>query len=287
MGLLAQSICSCGPRNTYEIEAVTEGGIASLDWALAETLLVLGVVPSAVVGASDWERFVVEPLLPNSVADLGLQQELNFERLAALRPRLILTSPFLAHLEPQLHDLAETANLSVFDGGGAPLSQRIAVTYKIGDLSNTPDAAHTYVGEVESTLNEAARRLTSLTKRPLVLATFVDERHVRVYGGTSLYAEVLGRLGLKNGWAAPTGFFGFSTVGIERLAELGNVEFISFDPVLPGIGASLRRSPLWQQLPFVRAGHAGSMPPVLMFGGLPSARRFTELLVPYLESRWA
>src|SRR5579864_7976121 len=74
--------------------------VAALDWALAETMIVLGHAPIAIVAAGDWPRFVVEPALPAGIADLGLQPEINFELLAWLKPDLILTSPFVETLEP-------------------------------------------------------------------------------------------------------------------------------------------------------------------------------------------
>src|SRR6185295_9452790 len=67
--------------------------VACLDWALAETMLALGHNPIAIVAARDWNRFVAGTPLPSSVADLGLQPEINFEVLASLKPDLILTSP--------------------------------------------------------------------------------------------------------------------------------------------------------------------------------------------------
>jgi len=101
--------------------------VACFDWALAETLLALGIPPIGVVAANDWSRFVVEPALPTQTADLGLQQEVNFELLAELRPDLILLSPFLANFEPQLRKIAETMSLSVYDDNGPPLAQRETV----------------------------------------------------------------------------------------------------------------------------------------------------------------
>ena len=35
---------------------------------------------------------------------------------------------------------------------------------------------------------------------PLLVVQFIDERHVRVFGRHSLFAAVMQRLGLRNGW---------------------------------------------------------------------------------------
>ncbi len=124
LGLMGLAACSSEERNRNPFQP---GGILALDWALAETMVALGHPPAGVVAAADWARFVVEPALPAGVADLGLQQELNLELMAALRPARILISPFLAHLKPILERIAPTLNLSVYETGDAPMANRIRV----------------------------------------------------------------------------------------------------------------------------------------------------------------
>lgn len=257
--------------------------VASLDWALAETMLALGHAPLAVVAASDWARFVIDPSLPETTVDLGLQQEINFELLAALRPDLVLISPFLEHHASQIERIAETVNLSVFNDGGDPLAQRAAVTRDLGARLDAGVAAERYLLETEAAFEALKARAAALPRLPILPVTFIDARHVRVYAGASMFQNVLTRLELENAWLHPVGFFGFDTIGIERLATAQDVHLVAFDPVPPDVLAQLSRSPLWTELPFVKAGRLSTLPPVLMFGGMPAARRFAELLITTLE----
>jgi ferric hydroxamate transport system substrate-binding protein len=261
-----------------------EPRIACFDWALAETLLALGVEPIGVVAANDWSRFVVEPVLPRRTADLGLQQEINFELLAELRPELILVSPFLANFEPQLRTIAQTLSLSVYEDNGPPLAQREAVMRTLASRVRRTAVAERYLAEASQTFDATRQRLAKLPIRPLLLATFVDARHVRVYGGSSLHQNVLARIGVANAWTRRTSYFGYTTVGIEELATERDVHLITFDPLPPDVKPILRESPLWSRLPFVRSGHVSTLPPTLMFGGMPAAVRFTRLLAATLES---
>lgn len=283
VGVSWLSACSpAGPHASFR-----RGGTAALDWALAETLIALGQPPSGVVAAADWAHFVVEPALPPKVADLGLQQELNFELLALLRPEIILISPFLAHLEPRLKRIAPTWNLSVYEAASSPLSNRLRVTRTLAERLGVSDSAERIIAELEARRLEAKRGLEGRGRKPLLFLSFVDNRHARVYGSNSLYGDVLAWLGLENAWRRPVGYFGFSTVGIEELATLGEVELVAIAPVPPDIARALSISPLWTELPLVRAGTHGVLPPVFMFGALPSADRLMRLLVPYLQRRWA
>ena len=283
LGLMGLAACSSEERNRNPFQP---GGIRALDWALAETMVALGHPPAGVVAAADWARFVVEPALPAGVADLGLQQELNLELMAALRPARILISPFLAHLKPILERIAPTLNLSVYETGDAPMANRIRVTHELASHIGAEQAAARLVLSLESRRTAAVEGLSRLPRKPVLLVSFIDNRHARVYAGGSLYADVLAWLGLDNAWSRPVGRFGFSTVGIEELALLGDIELIAVEPVPPDISRALSSSPLWTELPFVRAGQHGRIPPVFMFGALPSAARMVDLLVPHLRQQW-
>jgi iron complex transport system substrate-binding protein len=259
----------------------------ALDWALAETLIVLGRPPVGVVAAADWAKFVVEPQLPVEIADVGLLQGINFELIATLRPDLILISPFLQNLDSTLKRIAPTLNLSVNGPGSEPLLNRVQVTRELAVRVGVPEAADRVLAASGALRADAMQRLSGLRTRRLLFVSFVDNRHVRVYGRGSLYAEVLGWLGLENGWVRSAGYYGFSTIGIEELALVDDVEFVVIEPVPPDIARSLSSSPIWTELPFIKAGRFGTLPPIFMFGGLPSAERMVRLLVPYLEQRWA
>ncbi len=263
--------------------AETSLRVAALDWALAETMIALGHTPIAIVAASDWNRFVVEPSLPPGVADLGLQPEINFELLASLKPDLILTSPFVQDLEPVVRRIAETLRLSIFENGTAPLAQPRALTRILGERLGRVDTARSLLANAEHTFDMYRGRIMALSPPPLLLVNFIDARHVRVYGGSGLYQNVLDRIGLVNAWTGSTNYWGYSTVGIETLATERDLQLIAFEPIPPDTRPTLQRSPLWSRLPFVRAGHVSILPSVLMFGAMPSALRFARLLVEHLE----
>lgn len=277
LGLAAASLA---PRG-----AVASGNlrVASMDWALTETMLALGHAPLAIVAAVDWNRFVVEPPLPAGVADLGLQQEINLELLASLEPNLILSSPFLSNLEPALQRIAKTVQLSIFERGTLPLGQPRFLAEQLGSILNREALARSNLTLAEQKFSDYRKRIAALAPLPVLLVNFIDARHVRVYGGNGLFQNVLDRLGVVNAWTGATNYWGFSTLGIERLASDKDLRLITFEPIPADALPTLERSPLWSKLPFVRAGRVSVLPPVFMFGAMPSALRFARLLVAALE----
>lgn len=257
--------------------------VVALDWALTETMLALGREPIAIAAASDWARWVIEPPLPASVADLGVQPEINFELLAWLKPELILTSPFVQSLEPALTRIAPVSRHSIFEPTNTPLAHPRKLALELGKQLGAVAEARRFIDICEIRLQQLHRRVRAIGPRPLLLGTFIDARHVRIYGGAGLFQNVLDRLGITNGWSGRTNYWGFAMVGVERLATAADVQFIAIEPVPPDTWNSLRGSPLWRHLPFVAAGRVSKLPPVLMFGALPAAMRFANLLVDHLE----
>ncbi len=271
--------------------AATRGAVAStaiprvvcLDWALAETMLALGATPIGIVSASDWDRFVIEPALPAQVVDIGLQQDINFELVATLRPDLIMISPFLEHFATQLRRIAPIASLSIYDDSGPPLTQRMVVTRTLAQLIGKMPEAESFLNLAEQQFDAAKARIALLPRRPLLIATFVDARHVRVYGGASLFQNVLSRLGLENAWSEPVGYFGFATIGVEQLADARDLQFVGLRPLPPDVAPALRQSTLWECLPFVRGGRVSMLDTTFAFGAMPAALRFARLLTSALE----
>ena len=257
--------------------------VACLDWALAETMLALGRPPVAVIAASDWKRFVVEPPLPAGAVDLGLQQEINLELLARLKPDLILTSPFVQTPDAVLGQIAPTLQLSIFEKTAVPLAQPRELARALARRLDRVDDAERFLADAERMFDSYRARIAALNPLPVLLVNFIDARHVRVYGGAGLYQNVLDRIGVTNAWRGTSNYWGFATVGIERLATDAPLHLIAFEPIPPDAQVTLRNSPLWSRLPFVVAGQVSSLPPTFMFGAMPSALRFARLLVEHME----
>lgn len=256
--------------------------VAVLDWALMETMLAIGYAPIAVVAESDWNSGGMGPRLPAGVADLGLSPEINFELLASLKPDLIIMSPFVEELKPVLKRIATIWDLSVFESAKSPLGYQCELTRMIGARLGRVEAAEKFLAEAERALDQCKADLAKRKIGPVMLVNFIDARHVRVYGGNGLYQNVLERVGLENAWEGQTNYWGYATVGIEQLATNENLHLIAFEPVPADARSTLQRSPLWSELPFVKAGRFSILPSVLMFGALPSALRLSGLLDKYL-----
>ena len=259
--------------------------IVSLDYALTETLLELGVRPVGVPDLEGYDRWVVDPELPSDVVDVGSTFEPNLELIQQLDPDLILTTPFLAGVRHRLERIAPTLSLAIYspEGGGA-YESAVEVTRRLGERLGRERAARELIARVDSSLEAVRDSLRPHRDTPIYLVRFMDPRHVRVFGEESLFDDVLERVDVPNAWQEETNYWGFSTVGIEALATRESVRLFYLSPPPRNVLPTLEESALWSSLPFVEAGRVHPFPMVLQFGGLPSAERFGRLLVERLTA---
>ena len=260
--------------------------IVSMDFGLAETLIEMGLPPIAIPNPDSWQQWVVEPALPPGIVNLGADREPNLELLAALRPDLIVTTPYLDAIKPLLVRFAPTQTFSVYaPPPGEVYARSVAATRALAATVGRVEAGEALIARAEAEMAAAREKFVAsgLAGRSLLIVNFLDTRHVRVYGAGSLFGDVLERCGLVNGWTRKTSYWGFSTVGIEDLAQSPASSLLYLEPISADTLDKLAASPLWNSLAFVKAGRVHRLPPVLMFGMLPSAMRFARQISRVLE----
>jgi iron complex transport system substrate-binding protein len=262
--------------------------IVSLDYGLASTLLSLGLPPVGVSDLADWDRWVVEPAMPKSVIDIGSSFELNFEILIALKPDVILTTPFLDELLPRLQSVAKTVRLEIFTPDSGPiLPAAIKATRTLAAALGRRAEGETFLARSDAFFEACRVRLAQKPVPPVALVNFMDARHARIYSSPGLFDNALERIGVRNAWTKSSNYWGFETIGIEDLSAITDPDahLVAFDPIPADVLPKLAQSPLWNQLAFARPGHLSILPPALMFGMVNEAMRFAGLLTDLLEKR--
>lgn len=260
--------------------------VVSLDYGLSSTLLSLGLPPVGISDLADWGKWVVEPAMPQSVVDIGSSNEVDFEVLIQLKPDIILTTPYLDELLPRLQPIAKILRLEIFTPDTGPiLPAAMVATRKLAAELGRESDAELFLARSDAFFDRCRRRLAGRTVPPVVLVSFMDARHARVYSAPGLFHNALERIGVRNAWTRQSNYWGFETIGIEELSVITDPDarLIAFDPVPPDVLPKLVDSPLWQALPFSRPGHLSVVPPALMFGMVNEAMRFAGLVTDVLE----
>ncbi len=261
--------------------------VAALDWTLASACLSLGIVPAGVAERRLYARWVRDPALPASVAELGLRTAPSLEGLAGLKPDLILINALDEPLRPRLERIAPTLSLPIYGLERRPLALAQECLRDLGRRFGREAEAEAVLAEAERSFAHGATALAGTARRPVVVFAFEDARHIRVYGVGSLFADVLGRLGLPSGWTGPTSPWGTALAGIEAVAALAGTVLVAVEPIPTDARAMLAGDGLWPSLSASRSGALLTLPPVWAYGEVGAARRFADLLTPALLSAGA
>ena len=257
--------------------------IATSDWTIAETLTAMGHPPVGVGDKRAYQIWVGHPSLPERSADAGLRFQPNLERLRQLRPELFIQSSWFTHLKPQFERIAPVRELNFVPSKGMDYAHTVQATRQLGQLVGDSAAAEQLIQSTAQALQQHRQTLVPYAQRPLAIIQFIDPRHVRIYGNTSLFQVVLQQLGLRNAWTGASNEWGFSTIAVSELAKLpANSLLVIVQPHPRQVRPALEKSAVWQRLPYAQSANRRVLPPSWSYGALPSMEHFARMLATYV-----
>ncbi|MBX5041921.1 ABC transporter substrate-binding protein [Rhizobium lentis] len=259
--------------------------VATLDWALLETLLAIGANVVAATELRQFREAAVTPEVPATVSDLGLRGTPNFEVLRLARPDLIFNSNFYAWADERIRLIAPVESHAIYKPRESPFLLAEQVTLAIGERLQLA-AAKELTEELSARLDRYRSLFATGDGRPVIPINLGDARHFRVFGSDSMFGEVLKRVGLSNAWQGATSYSAAAPIGIEALASIPNAWIIMIPPHPADAIATLSASSFWNALPAVREKRVLTLGAVNPYGALPAASRFADLLAEGLGHAW-
>lgn len=258
--------------------------VVALDWTLAETVLSLGVALQGVADAKGYQEWVVEPALNPTVTDVGSRREPNIELLSELKPDVILMSQQMAAAYESLNKIAPVVVLTLYNEQKQPLKAAESITRSLGQLFGKEQQAEQVIAQTQAklTANGEKIRAQSSVHKNLLFVRFINDKTLRIHGQGSLASATISAMGLKNSWQDQTNIWGFTTTGLEKLAEHQQSNVMLFGPLKPQDRQVLQSSPLWQVMAFTRENAVYELPPIWTFGGLIAAQRFSDHITEQL-----
>jgi iron complex transport system substrate-binding protein len=255
--------------------------IVTPDWAAAESLLAVGVIPVAVADTPVYREWLPEIPLPSEVLDLGSRAEPNLELIASLRPDRILMSNWQANLIGQFEQIAPTETIAIIDPPASPLKgARLALRQVAQPIGRASDVAR-YLGNFDNALKAYAQTPRNSDNDGVVIGVLHENgRQLYAYGEGSWVHEILFHLGLRNALKAPTTRFGNALIDLAQLAASPDAHLLYIDQGDRTRRAerALHQSTLWQNLPMVRAGRVHRIPAFYALGGVPSVWRAARII---------
>ncbi|QMA48822.1 Fe(3+)-hydroxamate ABC transporter substrate-binding protein FhuD [Citrobacter freundii] len=263
--------------NSAQAAAVDPKRIVALEWLPVELLLALGITPYGVADVPNYRLWVNQPPLPDSVIDVGLRTEPNLELLTEMKPSFMVWSAGYGPAPEKLARIAPGRGFS-FSDGKKPLAVARQSLQEMAQLLNLQTAAERHLAQYDTVIASLKPRFIHRGARPVLLTSLLDSRHMLVFGPNSLFQDVLDEYGIPNAWQGETNFWGSTAVGIDRLAAYKDVDVLCFDHGNDKEMDALMSTPLWQAMPFVRAGRFQRVPAVWFYGATLSAMHFARIL---------
>ncbi|MBY5604636.1 ABC transporter substrate-binding protein [Rhizobium leguminosarum] len=259
--------------------------VATLDWALLETLLAIGANVVAATELRQFREVAITPDVPATTADLGLRGTPNFEVLRFARPDLIFNSNFYAWADERMRGVAPVESHAIYKPGESPFALAEQATLAIGERLQLA-AARQLTEELGARLDRYRALLAAGDGRPVIPINLGDARHFRVFGSDSMFGEVLKHVGLTNAWQAQTSYSAAAPVGIEILASMPDAWIVMIPPQPADALTTLATSNFWNALPAVREKRVLMLGSINPYGALPAAGRFADLLAEGLTHAW-
>jgi iron complex transport system substrate-binding protein len=252
--------------------------VATLDWALLETLLAIGANVVAATELRQFRQVAVTPEVPDTVADLGLRGTPNLEVLRFARPDVIFNSNFYAWADALMSRIATVESHAIYMPGKSPYRLAEQATLAIGERLALPAAGKLVEGLAAKLDRYKFQFAANGDGRSVLPINLGDARHYRVFGSDSMFGEVLQRVGIANAWAGATSYSATAPVGIETLASTPDVWIILIPPHPQDAFEALTGSAFWKALPAVRENRVLTLGSVNPYGALPAAGRFADFL---------
>jgi iron complex transport system substrate-binding protein len=265
--------------------------IVVLEWTYVEALLAVGVQPTGVADIEGYHAWVKIPVeLAPDVVDVGTRQAPNLELIATLAPDLIIATSFrVADSYDELSAIAPTLVFDNYPTDETHYENMVETFNTIADVVGRQAEAAAVIAEMEANFAEARTQLETADlmgeRFALVQAYSADNQaQVRIFTSNALAVQVLMQLGLENGWEDAPQPYGFSTVSVEALPELGDLHFFYVVQDDDNVFASEAVAPLWANLEFVKNTHAYPLGgDTWLFGGPLSVNLLVEIILDALQ----
>ena len=245
--------------------------VAALNWDIAEQVIELGVTPVAVPDIAGYSDWVVQPAIPEGVADIGTRTEPNFSALKKLNPDVILIASPQKDLQERLSEIAPVFYYQTYSEQHSNAAAAIENFKKIAQLLGKEEQANNKLAAMDARIAVLKAELAKAypgDKPKVTSFRFASTTSVYIYGDNSIPQYALEQLGFENAMDLPASQWGISQKRMTELKKVKNGIALYFEPF--PYRDKLNQSPIWKSMPFVRNGQFSPVEASWSYGGAMS-----------------
>lgn len=257
--------------------------VAALSWELAENVIELGVTPVAIPEITLYKEWVSKPSIPAISQDIGSRAEPNFEKLAQLKPDVILISATLKDIKSTLEKIAPVIFFDTYRADHNNASKADEVFLSIATLLDRKAQAEIKLQQREATYQRLKTQLAQAFPNGLPKVTtmrFANTTSAYLYVGNSMPQYALEAVGIENAISLKSSQWGIQQKRLKYLRSINQGTVMYFQPFYEE--DKLKQSPLWQAMPFVQQGKVASIASTWTYGGAMSLQYLAESITEAL-----
>ncbi|HIF5967474.1 TPA: iron-siderophore ABC transporter substrate-binding protein [Vibrio parahaemolyticus] len=256
--------------------------VVVLNWDILEQVLALDIEPIAAPNLPGYRQWVVNPYAPESIEDIGTRAEPNLEKIASLKPDVILAASPQQDLIPLLRQIAPVVYLPNFSKNEAAAQTAIKHFRTLGALFDKQELAEQKLAKLNDSFKQLRDKIRQHYSAPLdvLVMRFSTPNSVLLSTENSTTDYVVEQLGLTNPIKVSARAWGIKQDRINRLQNLEQSYVLYVQPFPQE--SKLNSSPLWQAMPFVKKQRVNSVRAVWAYGGAMSLQYMAEAITDSL-----
>ncbi|OQT25343.1 iron-hydroxamate ABC transporter substrate-binding protein [Vibrio parahaemolyticus] len=256
--------------------------VVVLNWDILEQVLALDIEPIAAPNLPGYRQWVVNPYAPESIEDIGTRAEPNLEKIASLKPDVILAASPQQDLIPLLRQIAPVVYLPNFSQNEAAAQTAIKHFRTLGALFDKQELAEQKLAKLNDSFKQLRDKIRQHYSAPLdvLVMRFSTPNSVLLSTENSTTDYVVEQLGLTNPIQVSARAWGIKQDRINRLQNLEQSYVLYVQPFPQE--SKLNSSPLWQAMPFVKKQRVNSVRAVWAYGGAMSLQYMAEAITDSL-----
>lgn len=256
--------------------------VVVLNWDILEQVLALDVEPIAAPNLPGYRQWVVNPYAPESIEDIGTRAEPNLEKIASLKPDVILAASPQQDLIPLLKQIAPVIYLQNFSEQEEAADTAIRHFRTLSKLFAKQSLAEEKLTALFHSFEQLRSRIHQHYPKPLevLVMRFSTPNSVFLSTENSTTDYVVEQLGLHNPIKESARAWGIKQDRINRLQDLKDSYILYVQPFPQE--KKLKDSPLWQAMPFVKEQRVNSVRAVWAYGGAMSLQYMAEAITDSL-----
>ncbi|WP_076413404.1 iron-siderophore ABC transporter substrate-binding protein [Shewanella sp. UCD-KL12] len=253
--------------------------VAALNWDVAEQVLALGITPIAMPDIDGYREWVMKPAVPDSVLNIGTRVEPNFQRLAALKPDLIIIASPQLDLLPRLEQIAPVLFYQTYSEHHDNAQAAIDNFKLLAKALGREQFAEARLAEMGRKIDKMRLQLEQAYAGNLPKVTsfrFASMTSIYQFGDNSTAQYALSLLGIEPAIEQSRTQWGARQKRLKDLHYIDDGIALYFKPFAQE--AELESSVMWQAMPFVRGKRMNSIEPAWNYGGAISIEYMAQAL---------